>query len=137
VFKEMSTELHEIELCYDVSYQSIQYCGRQVLYQRHQRYLRSKCSKVRTRPLELQKNLTLKAYNQTEISGSQLNPHSCHCLKTVEFGLNSLSIKLCESMFARMSIKKVDLAILMLGDRGSTVFKVLCYKSEGRWFDFR
>ena len=22
-----------------------------------------------------------------------------------------------------------------LGDRGSTVFKVLCYKSEGRWFD--
>jgi len=23
----------------------------------------------------------------------------------------------------------------MFGDRGSTVFKVLCYKSEGRWFD--
>jgi len=22
-----------------------------------------------------------------------------------------------------------------MGDRGSTVFKVLCYKSEGRWFD--
>ena len=22
-----------------------------------------------------------------------------------------------------------------LGDRGSTVVKVLCYKSEGRWFD--
>ena len=21
------------------------------------------------------------------------------------------------------------------GDRGSTVVKVLCYKSEGRWFD--
>ena len=21
-----------------------------------------------------------------------------------------------------------------LGDRGGTVFKVLCYKSEGRWF---
>jgi len=21
------------------------------------------------------------------------------------------------------------------GDRGNTVFKVLCYKSEGRWFD--
>ena len=24
-----------------------------------------------------------------------------------------------------------------LGDRGSTVVKVLCYKSEGRWFDSR
>ena len=23
------------------------------------------------------------------------------------------------------------------GDRGSTVVKVLCYKSEGRWFDAR
>ena len=23
----------------------------------------------------------------------------------------------------------------MQGDRGSTVVKVLCYKSEGRWFD--
>ena len=24
---------------------------------------------------------------------------------------------------------------LLFGDRGSTVVKVLCYKSEGRWFD--
>jgi len=24
-----------------------------------------------------------------------------------------------------------------LGDRGSSVVKVLCYKSEGRWFDSR
>ena len=24
-----------------------------------------------------------------------------------------------------------------IGDRGSTVVKVLCYKSEGRWFDPR
>ena len=23
----------------------------------------------------------------------------------------------------------------IIGDRGSTVVKVLCYKSEGRWFD--
>ena len=27
------------------------------------------------------------------------------------------------------------LLLLLLGDRGSTVVKVLCYKSEGRWFD--
>ena len=25
--------------------------------------------------------------------------------------------------------------LFSLGDRGSTVVKVLCYKSEGRWFD--
>ena len=24
---------------------------------------------------------------------------------------------------------------IILGDHGSTVVKVLCYKSEGRWFD--
>ena len=24
---------------------------------------------------------------------------------------------------------------ICIGDRGSTVVKVLCYKSEGRWFD--
>jgi len=43
LFKEMSAELHEIELFYDVSYQSIQHCGQQFLYHRYQRYLRSKC----------------------------------------------------------------------------------------------
>ena len=26
---------------------------------------------------------------------------------------------------------------IYVGDRGSTVVKVLCYKSEGRWFDSR
>jgi len=25
--------------------------------------------------------------------------------------------------------------LIYIGDRGSTVVKVLCYKSEGRWFD--
>ena len=25
--------------------------------------------------------------------------------------------------------------LVELGDRGSTVVKVLCYKTEGRWFD--
>ena len=27
--------------------------------------------------------------------------------------------------------------LYIFGDRGSTVVKVLCYKSEGRWFDPR
>ena len=28
-----------------------------------------------------------------------------------------------------------SLAHLSIGDRGSTVVKVLCHKSDGRWFD--
>ena len=28
-----------------------------------------------------------------------------------------------------------DCYIQYMGDRGNTVVKVLCYKSEGRWFD--
>jgi len=32
-------------------------------------------------------------------------------------------------------MKKNSKVLLLLGDRGSTVVKVLCYKSEGRWFD--
>ena len=27
------------------------------------------------------------------------------------------------------------LSNILMGDRGSMVVKVLCYKSEGRWFD--
>jgi len=30
---------------------------------------------------------------------------------------------------------KIMLCTVQKGDRGSTVVKVLCYKSEGRWFD--
>ena len=29
-----------------------------------------------------------------------------------------------------------NFALEYAGDRGSTVVKVLCYKSEGRWLDF-
>jgi len=28
-----------------------------------------------------------------------------------------------------------NVVLMINGDRGSTVFKVLCYKSEGHWFD--
>ena len=31
----------------------------------------------------------------------------------------------------------IFLVTLLAGDRGGTVLKVLCYKSEGRWFDPR
>ena len=33
------------------------------------------------------------------------------------------------------SAYKLTLLICVKGDRGGTVVKVLCYKSEGRWFD--
>jgi hypothetical protein len=29
----------------------------------------------------------------------------------------------------------LSMTYIIIGDRGSTVVKVLCYKSEGRWFD--
>jgi hypothetical protein len=38
-------------------------------------------------------------------------------------------------MDKRIFLKTILKFTLKLGDRGSTVFKVLCYKSEGRWFD--
>jgi hypothetical protein len=31
----------------------------------------------------------------------------------------------------------IGIIIIIIGDRGSTVVKVLYYKSEGRWFDSR
>jgi len=34
-------------------------------------------------------------------------------------------------------LKFLLLCIVVLWDRGGTVVKVLCYKSEGRWFDSR
>ena len=40
-----------------------------------------------------------------------------------------------------VTVNVVDFNLLLshrdLGDRGSTVVKALCYKSEGRWFDSR
>ena len=30
---------------------------------------------------------------------------------------------------------KISWSLILVRDRGGTVVKVLCYKSEGRWFD--
>ena len=35
----------------------------------------------------------------------------------------------------RSGIRNCWAVYVRVGDRGSTVVKVLCYKSEGRWFD--
>jgi len=37
--------------------------------------------------------------------------------------------------FLSSSLRLFPLLPVSVGDRGSTVVKVLCYKSEGRWFD--
>ena len=37
--------------------------------------------------------------------------------------------------FALIIFIIIIIIIIIIGDRGSTVVKVLCYKSEGRWFD--
>ena len=46
----------------------------------------------------------------------------------------------CVCMYVRMYVRMcvcmyACMYVCMHGDRGSTVVKVLCYKSEGRWFD--
>jgi len=41
-------------------------------------------------------------------------------------------------MYAKLQINNMETfiqAVVTKGDRGSTVVKALCYKSEGRWFD--
>ena len=44
-------------------------------------------------------------------------------------GIRTVQNKLCEQSV------ETNTGTLGWGDRGSTVVKVLCYKSEGRWFD--
>jgi len=47
---------------------------------------------------------------------------------------------MCVLMYSTTSVWNIPRSeknIKSLGDRGSTVVKVLCYKSEGRWFDPR
>jgi len=67
------------------------------------------------------------------------------CSKHVE-AWNKLIVKqkFCASSWLITEIKTNERLILylilsnkhsMLGDQGGTVVKVLCYKSEGRWFD--
>ena len=44
----------------------------------------------------------------------------------------------CNKMSPRKKVSYFPLSIMThLGDRNGTVVKVLCYKSEGRWFDSR
>jgi len=69
------------------------------------------------------KFVTLK-YSDTRAFACQFRPTFCR---------NWLSI----SMILRKKIDYFPKYYYSVGDRGGTVVKVLCYKSEGRWFDPR
>ena len=59
---------------------------------------------------------------------------------SLRHGFATISVPV-ESVMCRMSLGHVSVSTFLFilltgqGDRGSTVVKVLCYKSEGRWFD--
>ena len=45
------------------------------------------------------------------------------------------SLLVCENVATRKECKIFHVFASEHGDRGGAVVKVLCYKSEGRWFD--
>jgi hypothetical protein len=47
------------------------------------------------------------------------------------------SVPKLQATEANRSIVFTNVTAVVMRDRGSTVVKVLCYKSEGRWFDSR
>ena len=63
----------------------------------------------------------------------ELTPHTHLVPKVLE---KSIAIPLL-TLRACVAYKKGEKPIYIYGDRGSTVVKMLCYKSEGRWFDSR
>jgi len=45
------------------------------------------------------------------------------------------TLKLILKLLLNVSSGSLQLSLAKVGDRGGRVVKVLCYKSEGRWFD--
>ena len=48
--------------------------------------------------------------------------------------MNARNRESCRELFKKLNILPLH---SQYGDRGGTVVKALCYKSEGRWFDPR
>ena len=56
------------------------------------------------------------------------NTHRTHCFVAT---VNMIMLRPTVLLYMYF----IYLIYIKIGDRGSTVVKVLCYKSEGRWFD--
>ena len=56
-----------------------------------------------------------------------------HCLLYNSDSFNMTSVQSVK--FYMLNQVAYTLITVVYGDRGSTVIKVLCHKSEGRWFD--
>ena len=70
----------------------------------------------------------------------KIHIHLVPLLLTRNFGFPRIENKGVDGKFRHKAKKMINLKIVVMdvgGDRGSTVVKVLCYKSEGRWFDSR
>ena len=88
---------------------------------------------LKNRPEKCHEQLT--KINMSIISGSRnvkpiLNQQPCFLEKasSVQHKIKSLNINI-------FIVRKYYYLYKFAGDCGSTVVKVLCYKSEGRWFD--
>ena len=58
----------------------------------------------------------------------------CNAIKRLTHKISWL-LRLYLYQFAESRSAMINIPPLCSGDRGSTVVKVVCYKSEGRWFD--
>ena len=68
-------------------------------------------------------------------------PHTLHmCGRNMFTGLTSVCLCVCVCVYKTLFVFGVFANVICymhMGDRGGTVVKALCYKSEGRWFDSR
>jgi len=78
----------------------------------------------------------------SEMGNAELLPLSLATINELNSCYNVLEQHKCSTRYVKFSLIIAELAHVILrlfnlssGDRGSTVVKVLCYKSEGRWFD--
>jgi hypothetical protein len=63
--------------------------------------------------------------------------HSDRIMGVGEGRVGASVVELTVSCARVMALLDISVSYLVFGDRGGTMVKVLCYKSEGRWFDSR
>jgi len=80
---------------------------------------------------------------QSSIFAMETLPCTCHCTAfciiwtglQYQYDMTCLLLQICRTLRSRKDALNIKGILWNTGDRGSTVVKVLCYKSEGRWFD--